>query len=61
MAKKPKNESIQDILDRIQEDIDIIRDKAEELENHDCGSDSDDDFDDDFEDDDFEDDDSDEE
>jgi len=56
MAKKPKNESIQDILDRIQEDIDIIRDKAEELENHDCDSDSDD-----FEDTDFEDDDSDEE
>ena len=52
MGKKPKNESIQDILDRIQEDIDIIRDKAEELENHDCDSDSDD-----FEDTDFEDDD----
>jgi len=53
MAKKPKNESIQDILDRIQEDIDSIREKAEELENHecdsDCGSDSDDDFDDDDE------------
>ena len=49
MAKKPKNESIQDILDRIQEDIDSIRDKAEELENHDCDSDSD--LDDDFEDD----------
>jgi HEPN domain-containing protein len=56
MGKKPKNESIQDILDRIQEDIDIIRDKAEELENHDCDSDSDD-----FEDTDFEDDDSEEE
>ena len=56
MAKKPKNESIQDILDRIQEDIDIIRDKAEELENHDCDSDSDD-----FEDTDFEDDDDDDE
>ena len=41
MAKKPKNESIQDILDRIQEDIDLIRDKADELENHDCDSDSD--------------------
>jgi len=54
MAKKPKNESIQDILDRIQEDIDIIRNKAEELENHDCDSGSDDDFDDDFEDDDEE-------
>ena len=48
MAKKPKNESIQDILDRIQGDIDTIRDKAEELENHDCDSDSDD-FDDDDE------------
>ena len=43
MAKKPKNESIQDILDRIQEDIDTIREKAEDLENHECGSDSDDD------------------
>jgi hypothetical protein len=52
MAKKPKNESIQDILDRIQEDIDSIREKAEELENHDCDSDSD--LDDDFEDDDEE-------
>lgn len=49
MAKKPKNESIQDILDRIQEDIDTIREKAEDLENHDCDSDSDDDFDDDDE------------
>ena len=51
MAKKPKNESIQNILDRIQEDIDTIRDKAEELENHECDSDSDsdDDFDDDDE------------
>jgi hypothetical protein len=52
MAKKPKNESIQDILDRIQEDIDSIRDKAEELENHECDSDSD--LDDDFDDDDEE-------
>ena len=49
MARKPKNESIQDILDRIQEDIDSIREKAEDLENHDCDSDSDDDFDDDDE------------
>jgi hypothetical protein len=51
MAKKPKNESIQDILDRIQEDIDSIREKTEDLENHDCDSDSDsdDDFDDDDE------------
>ena len=52
MGKKPKNESIQDILDRIQEDIDSIREKAEELENHDCDSDSD--LDDDFEDEDEE-------
>ena len=50
MVRKPKNESIQDILDRIQEDIDTIREKAEELENHDCDSDSDDDFDDEDED-----------
>jgi hypothetical protein len=49
MGKK-KQETIQDILDRIQEDIDSIRDKAEELENHDCDSDSDSDLDDDFED-----------
>ena len=40
MGKK-KNETIQDILDRIQEDIDTIREKAEDLENHDCESDSD--------------------
>ena len=40
MGKK-KSETIQDILDRIQEDIDTIRDKTEELENHDCDSDSD--------------------
>ena len=40
MGKK-KQETIQDILDRIQEDIDSIRDKAEELENHDFDSDSD--------------------
>jgi hypothetical protein len=47
MAKKPKNETIQDIMDRIQEDIDILRDKAQELEDNQCecdSSDSDDDF-----------------
>ena len=49
MGKK-KQETIQDILDRIQEDIDSIRDKAEELENHDCDSDLDDDFEDEDED-----------
>jgi len=50
MVKKPKNETIQDILDRIEEDLISIRDKADEFENHDCDSDSDsDDFDDDDE------------
>ncbi len=39
MAKK--KETIQDILDRINEDIEAIRDKVEELENHECGSDND--------------------
>ena len=43
MAKKPKNESIQDILDRIQEDIDILRDKAQDLEDNQCQCDSSDD------------------
>jgi hypothetical protein len=42
MGKK-KQETIQDILDRIQEDIDSIRDKADELENQNYDSDSDDD------------------
>jgi len=36
MAKKPKNETISDILDRIEEDINSIREKAEEMEDHDC-------------------------
>ena len=47
MAKKKKAESIQDIMDRIQEDIDILRDKAQDLEDNQCecdSSDSDDDF-----------------
>lgn len=55
MAKKPKNESVQDILDRIQEDIDILRDKAQDLEDNQCQCDSDSDSDDDdFDDDDEE-------
>jgi hypothetical protein len=33
MAKKKKEETIQDILDRIQEDIDLINDKAIEMQN----------------------------
>jgi hypothetical protein len=52
MAKKPKNETIQDIMDRIQEDIDILRDKAQELEDNQCECDSSDSDDDDFSDDD---------
>jgi len=44
MAKKPKTESISDIIDRIEDDIMTLRDKVDELENHDCDSDSDDDF-----------------
>ena len=57
MARKPKDETIQDILDRIEEDLMSIRDKADAFEDHDCDSD------DDFEDDDLDesDDDSDEE
>ena len=41
MAKKPKTESISDIIDRIEDDIMTLRDKVDELENHDCDSDSD--------------------
>ena len=47
MAKKKKAETIKDIKDRIQEDIDILRDKAQDLEDNQCecdSSDSDDDF-----------------
>jgi hypothetical protein len=47
MAKKPKNESIHDILDRIEDDISAIRDKVDELENQDFDSDDMDDDDDD--------------
>ena len=41
MAKKKKEETIQDIMDRIQEDIDILRDKAQDLEDNQCQCDSD--------------------
>lgn len=51
MAKKPKNETIQDIIDRIEEDLITLRDKAIELEDHECDSDSDDNFEDEDEDD----------
>lgn len=46
MAKKKKEESIQDIMDRIQEDIDILRDKAQDLEDNQCECDSSDESDD---------------
>ena len=39
--------SISDIIDRIEDDIMTLRDKVDELENHDCDSDSDEDFEDD--------------
>jgi hypothetical protein len=47
MAKKKKVDTIQDIMDRIQEDIDILRDRALDLEDNQCqcdSSDNDDDF-----------------
>ena len=33
MAKKKKEETIKDILDRIQEDIDLINEKAIDMQN----------------------------
>ena len=35
MPKKKKEETIQDILDRIEEDIQTIRDKVDEMEDED--------------------------
>ena len=55
MVKKKKNETIQDIMDRIQEDIDILRDKAQDLEDNQCECDSSDDSSDDWSDDEEED------
>ena len=43
MAKKKKVDTIQDIMDRIQEDIDILRDRALDLEDNQCQCDSSDD------------------
>ena len=43
MVKKKKEETIHDIMDRIQEDLDILRDKAQDLEDNQCQCDSDDD------------------
>lgn len=44
MAKK-KQETIQDIIDRIEEDLITLRDKAQELEDNACDHDDDEDFD----------------
>jgi hypothetical protein len=56
MAKKKKAETIQDIMDRIQEDLDLLRDKAQDLEDNQCECDSSDDSSDDWSDDEDEDD-----
>ena len=50
MVKKKKDETIQDIMDRIQEDLDILRDKAQDLEDNQCQCDSDSDEDSDWDD-----------
>jgi hypothetical protein len=55
MAKKKKSETIQDIMDRIQEDLDLLRDKAQDLEDNQCECDSSDDSSDDWSDDEEED------
>jgi len=55
MVKKKKEETIQDIMDRIQEDLDILRDKAQDLEDNQCQCDSDSDGPEDWSDDDDED------
>ena len=44
MAKK-KQETVSDIIDRIEEDLMTLRDKVEELENHECDSEEDTDWD----------------
>jgi hypothetical protein len=41
---KKKEETIQDIIDRIEEDLITIRDKAQELEDSACDHDDDEDF-----------------
>lgn len=40
--KKKKAETVSDIIDRIEEDLVTLRDKVEELENHECEGDEDD-------------------
>jgi hypothetical protein len=40
MGKK-KQDTVQDIMDRIQEDLDLLRDKVNDLEDNQCQCDSD--------------------
>ncbi len=40
MAKK-KQETVSDIIDRIEDDLMTLREKVEELENHECEDDDD--------------------
>jgi hypothetical protein len=42
MAKK-KKQTVSDIIDRIEEDLMTLRDKVEELENHECCEEEDED------------------
>jgi len=42
MAKRKKEDTIQDIIDRIEEDLSALRDKADELENSKCDHEDDD-------------------
>jgi len=46
MGKK-KQETLQDIIDRIEEDINALREKAEEMEDSQCNHDDDEDVEDD--------------
>jgi hypothetical protein len=49
MGKK-KQDTVQDIMDRIQEELDVLRDKVNDLENNQCECDSSDSDDSDWED-----------
>lgn len=42
MAKK-KKETVSDIIDRIEDDLITLREKVEELENHECEEENEDD------------------
>ena len=40
MAKPKRKDTVEDIMDRIQEEIDTLRDKVYDLENNQCECDS---------------------